>query len=174
MAYIGNENQQIKATRSTFTASGSETSVTVTYTVGQLSVFLNGIKLIEGSDYTATNGTSIDLAAALALDDVLDFVSLGDFEVADVVPTSGGTFSGAVTFSSTLTLNSDVTGSVIPSTDNAEDLGSASNRWRNVYTTDLHLNNDRGDWTVIEEEDYLTLRNNKTDKVYKLVMEEIE
>lgn len=31
MAYIGNENQQIKATRSTFTASGAETSVTVNY-----------------------------------------------------------------------------------------------------------------------------------------------
>ena len=33
---------------------------------------------------------------------------------------------------------------------------------------------ERGSWTVIEEENYLTLRNNKTDKVYKLVMEEIE
>tara|TARA_Y100000310_G_scaffold316689_1_gene368719 strand:- start:918 stop:1040 length:123 start_codon:yes stop_codon:yes gene_type:complete len=28
--------------------------------------------------------------------------------------------------------------------------------------------------TVIEEEDYLTLRYNKNDKVYKLGMEEIE
>ena len=174
MAYIGNENQQIKATRSTFTASGAETSVTVNYTVGQLSVFLNGIKLIEGSDYTATNGTSIALAAALATDDVLDFISLGDFEVADVVPTSGGTFSGAVTFSSTLTINSDITGSVLPSTDDTYDLGSATKQWQNIYTGDLHLTNERGSWTVIEEEDYLTLRNNKTDKVYKLVMEEIE
>jgi hypothetical protein len=43
-----------------------------------------------------------------------------------------------------------------------------------LYTSDLHLANERGDWTVIEEENYLTLRNNKTDKVYKLVMEEIE
>jgi len=66
------------------------------------------------------------------------------------------------------------TGHFTPSVDNSKDLGSATKRWRNIYTTDLHLNNDRGDWTVIEEEDYLTLRNNKTDKVYKLVMEEIE
>ena len=63
---------------------------------------------------------------------------------------------------------------LFPSADNTSDLGSASKRWRNIYTTDLHLANDRGNWTVIEEEDYLTLRNNKTDKVYKLVMEEIE
>ena len=63
---------------------------------------------------------------------------------------------------------------LFPSADNASDLGSAAKRWRNIYTTDLHLANERGNWTVIEEEDYLTLRNNKTDKVYKLVMEEIE
>jgi hypothetical protein len=42
-----------------------------------------------------------------------------------------------------------------------------------LYTGDLHLSNERGDWTVIEEEEYLSLKNNKTDKVYKLVMEEV-
>jgi len=68
----------------------------------------------------------------------------------------------------------DTTGHITPGADNTQDLGSSSLRFRNIYTTDLHLANDRGNWTVIEEEDYLTLRNNKTDKVYKLVMEEIE
>jgi len=68
----------------------------------------------------------------------------------------------------------DSAGHTTPGADNTQDLGSASKRWRNIYTGDLHLSNDRGNWTVIEEEDYLTLRNNKTDKVYKLVMEEIE
>ena len=67
-----------------------------------------------------------------------------------------------------------LSGNVLPSTDATQDLGSAVKRWNNIYTTDLHLANERGNWTVIEEEDYLTLRNNKTDKVYKLVMEEIE
>ena len=65
-------------------------------------------------------------------------------------------------------------GDVLPGADNTQDLGSTAKRWRNIYTTDLHLSNERGNWTVIEEENYLTLRNNKTDKVYKLVMEEIE
>jgi len=63
---------------------------------------------------------------------------------------------------------------IFPSADSTYDLGSASKQWRNIYTGDLHLANERGSWTVIEEEDYLTLRNNKNDKVYKLVMEEIE
>ena len=63
---------------------------------------------------------------------------------------------------------------LFPSADGTQNLGSATKRWNNIHTTDLHLANDRGNWTVIEEEDYLTLRNNKTNKVYKLVMEEIE
>lgn len=62
-------------------------------------------------------------------------------------------------------------GSVLPGIDSAQNLGSSTNRWANVYTGDLHLKNDRGDWTVIEEEDYLTLRNNKTGKRFKLMME---
>jgi hypothetical protein len=42
-----------------------------------------------------------------------------------------------------------------------------------MYTGDLHLKNERGDWTVIEEEDFLTLTNNKSGKRYKFVLEEI-
>ena len=87
---------------------------------------------------------------------------------------SGATIANATIATPAITGDATTTGHFTPSVDNSKDLGSATKRWRNIYTTDLHLNNDRGDWTVIEEEDYLTLRNNKTDKVYKLVMEEIE
>ena len=67
-----------------------------------------------------------------------------------------------------------VTGSIMPGTDNTHDLGSSAMRWANVYTGDLHLANDRGNWTVVEESDYLTIRNNKTGKRFKLLMEEID
>ena len=60
-----------------------------------------------------------------------------------------------------------------PTTDNAVNLGSATQRWANIYTGDLHLANDRGDWTMIEEADFLSLRNNKTQTVYRLVMEPV-
>jgi hypothetical protein len=78
----------------------------------------------------------------------------------------GGTLnvSGASTFG----------GSFLPADDNTYDLGSVAKRWANLYTGDLHLKNERGDWTVVEEEEYLTLRNNKTGKRYKLAMEEID
>jgi len=65
-------------------------------------------------------------------------------------------------------------GDVLPDGDGTRNLGSAGKRWANVYTADLHLKNDRGNWTVVEEEDCLTLRNNNTGKKYKLLMEEID
>ncbi len=60
------------------TASGGETSLSgnddnsqsLSYTVGQELVFINGTLLKRGSDYTATNGTSITGLTALAANDV--------------------------------------------------------------------------------------------------------
>ena len=60
-----------------------------------------------------------------------------------------------------------------PGSSSTYDLGSITARWRNIYTGDLHLKNDRGDWTMIEEEDYLSLKNNKTGKRFKILTEEI-
>jgi hypothetical protein len=62
---------------------------------------------------------------------------------------------------------------VLPFQDTTVNLGSPTLRFANIYTGDLHLRNDRGDWTMVEEEDYLSLRNNKTGKTYKLQMEEV-
>tara|TARA_Y100000034_G_scaffold128566_1_gene183435 strand:+ start:1038 stop:1514 length:477 start_codon:yes stop_codon:yes gene_type:complete len=76
---------------------------------------------------------------------------------------------GAVTMGGTLTPS----GSIVPSDDVAHDLGSTELRWKNIYTGDLHLKNDRGDWTIVEEEDHLTIINNKKGKRYKFVLEEI-
>ena len=67
-----------------------------------------------------------------------------------------------------------ITGSILPGTNSTYDLGSAAKRWANVYTGDLHLKNERGDWTIVEEEDYLTVINNKKNKRYKFVLEEID
>lgn len=72
-----------------------------------------------------------------------------------------------------ITFNGYAASSLIPKTTNSFDLGTPDLRWRNMYTGDLHLKNERGDWTVIEEEDFLTLTNNKSGKRYKFVLEEI-
>ena len=64
-------------------------------------------------------------------------------------------------------------GNLVPSKTCTYNLGSPTQRWANVYTCDLHLKNERGDWVLIEEEDYLTITNNKNGKTYRLLMEEI-
>jgi hypothetical protein len=66
-------------------------------------------------------------------------------------------------------VNSDV----LPSADVTYSLGSSSNRWANIYTGDLHLKNERGDYTLIEEEDFLTIRFNKSGKRYKFMLEAV-
>ena len=43
-----------------------------------------------------------------------------------------------------------------------------------LKTGDLELENERGHWAIIEEEEYLSIHNVKTDKKYKFVLEEIE
>ena len=67
----------------------------------------------------------------------------------------------------------------VPARDGKSDLGTNERRWanayvHNLYTNDLHLKNERGDWTIIEEEDYLSIVNNKTGKRYKFVLEEVD
>ena len=71
-----------------------------------------------------------------------------------------------------MTLNK--TGDLYPNVTNAQDLGSPSKRWANVYAGDLHLKNEQGDWTVVEGEEELYIYNNKTGKKYAFVMREIE
>ena len=60
---------------------------------------------------------------------------------------------------------------LFPKADVTFNLGSPSKRWQNIYTGDLHLRNDRGDYTLIEESETLTIRFNKTGKRYKFVLE---
>jgi len=67
-----------------------------------------------------------------------------------------------------------ITGSITPGIDSQYNLGSVTNRWANLYTGDLHLKNERGDWTIVEEEDFLCVINNKTGKKFKMLLQEIE
>jgi len=64
------------ATAGQTTFSGNDNnSATLGYTVNQIMVFLNGIRL-ESSDYTASNGTSVVLTEPAAVSNDLTVVSL--------------------------------------------------------------------------------------------------
>jgi hypothetical protein len=82
---------------------------------------------------------------------------------------------GSLWISGTLGISGSTTfgASAVPSADMVYNLGSPSLRWANVYTGDLHLRNDRGDYTLIEEEDFLTVRFNKSGKRYKFLLERV-
>jgi hypothetical protein len=63
--------------------------------------------------------------------------------------------------------------SIVPTTDVAYTLGTADKRWQHIYTGDLHLRNERGDYTLIEETDFLSIRFNKNGKRYKFLLERV-
>jgi len=61
-------------TRTSFTATASQTTFSVTYTVGYIQVYLNGV-LLNASDYTASSGTSIVLAVGANSGDILETIA---------------------------------------------------------------------------------------------------
>ncbi len=75
-----------------------------------------------------------------------------------------------------------VQGNCAPSANNTYDLGTTSERWRNIYTNDLNLSNEGssnnvdgtwGNYTIQEGESDLFLINNRNGKKYKFNLTEV-
>jgi hypothetical protein len=81
-------------TRTSFTATGGQTSFTVTYTVGAVEVYLNGV-FLNGTDYTATSGTAIVLAEAATVGDIVEVIALNIGNYGAVGPTGPTGATGA-------------------------------------------------------------------------------
>ena len=106
--YIGSKASVVSSgaeRKKTFAITTSTTSLTgLSYTVDQVHVFHNGVRLVDGTDYTATNGTSITLTSAAESGDEVVVVSYATFQTSDTVSAStGGTFAGDVTFDGSFT-----------------------------------------------------------------------
>ena len=69
--------------RVTYTATGGQTTFAATYDVGYVDTYLNGIKLLAGTDFTATSGTAITLTVGATAGDIVDIVAYGSFSLAD-------------------------------------------------------------------------------------------
>ena len=137
----------------------------------QLLVTVGGVYQVPGTNYTISGSNIVFTTpppAGLTFSAIALGASVTQNTVADNAVTTAKLQNGAVTVAK-MTFDA----SVVPTADNTYNLGSPTFRFANVYTGDLHLKNDKGDWTMIEDEDFLTLRNNKTGKVYKLLMEEV-
>jgi hypothetical protein len=85
------------ATSGQTTFSGSDdNAATLSYTAGSIIVFLNGV-VLDPSDYTATNGTSVVLGAGAAANDELNVLAFSSFSVSDTVSaSSGGEFAAPI------------------------------------------------------------------------------
>ena len=98
------------------TATASQTLFTVTggYRINQVAVFRNGVRLADGSDFTARDGATVTLLSAASSGDVLEFQIFDDFRVADAIINASAeqTINGNLTVTGTVT-GSTVTGAAI-------------------------------------------------------------
>ena len=91
--------------RFTFTISGTPTTVSgnddagnsLSYSPNFMDVYLNGTKMVNGTDVTITSGNSIVFASALTNGDVVDCVAFGTFSVANIAASAitSGTLGAA-------------------------------------------------------------------------------
>jgi hypothetical protein len=72
------------ATANQTTFSGNDAaSNSLAYDAGFLDVYLSGIKLVNGTDFTASSGTSIVLSAGVAVNEILEIIAYGTFVLAN-------------------------------------------------------------------------------------------
>ena len=126
-------------TSQTTTLTEGQTAITVAsfYEEGFVDVYLNGIRLITGTDYTETNDSTVTLTSAgtagdevevvawKSLGDIVNVNSLktaGDLTVSGVATATGG-FVGDLTGDVTGNITGDITGSLANATANTLPLG---------------------------------------------------
>jgi hypothetical protein len=101
------------SSRAVYTATASQTTFSITYDVGYVDVYLNGVKQQTSVDFVATNGTTVVFGTGLTAGDIVDIVAYGAFDIANVLLLSGGTMTGAITFAGAQTwptFNQNTTG----------------------------------------------------------------
>ena len=76
-----------------------------------------------------------------------------------------------------------VTGNILPDANGTRDLGASGTRWQNIYTSDVDLNNQAkggntidgswGSYLIEEGENDLFLKNRRSGKTYKFMLQEV-
>ena len=130
------------------------------------------------SEAAQTNITSLGTLTTLTVDNVIvNGTTIGHTSDTDLMTLA----SGGLTLAGTLTVGVDDTG------HDVKFFGATASKYMlwdesadklivagTIQTNDLELQNDRGHYLIVEEEEYLSIRNEKTGKLYKFVLEEID
>ena len=139
------------ATDGQTTFSTDDSSTALSYVVGKIDVFLNGVRLAP-ADFTATNGTSIVLASGANTSDVMLVVAYGTFQVADL----GAALTSALDLGS-----NKLTGSAIEldcSGDITIDAGGADTIFKDDGTEFGRITNSSSDFvlkTAVGDKDFI-------------------
>ena len=107
--YIGRapSDSSVQVARQTFTPTGVTTDFTFSsgYVPGYFDIFINGVKQIEASDYTSTDGSTFSILSGGAQNgDVIEAVAYKAFNAAAVSSAADFTVSGNLTVNGTSTL----------------------------------------------------------------------
>jgi len=95
-------------TKTLFVATASQTTFTATYTAGRVDVYSNGVKLVDITDYTATNGTSVVLTSGAVVGDNIEVIAWDTFEVANAASSAQGALADGALLRANLTSETDV------------------------------------------------------------------
>lgn len=134
--YIGQNLTQGSRQRVSYTATLNQTTFSAGYAPGFVDVYQNGL-LLPTSEYTATNGSTVVLNTGAALNDEIEIIGQFLFAVEDTVSSSsGGTFSGAVTIDSNLTVSGYLAG---PATFTIDPAGVGDNSGTVVIAGNLQV-----------------------------------
>jgi hypothetical protein len=141
-----------------------------TYTIinNTTGAFTVEFKTVSG---TGTTFSATDKGAKIIYSDGTNIVDV-TANLSDL--TTGSITSDSITAS----------GNIEPGANDTYDLGASGNVWRNIYTGDLHLNNEhkkegnivdgsKGSWTLQEGSDNIYLINNKSNEKFRLKLEKI-
>ena len=134
---------------------------------------MDGIEAGATADQTASEILalikSVDGPGSGLNADTLDGISSASFLRSDT----------SDTFNGTLTVN----GNILPNANGTRDLGANGTRWANIYTSDVDLNNQAkggntidgswGSYLIEEGENDLFLKNRRSGKTYKFMLQEV-
>ena len=100
--------RQVSSSTTTITGADDNAN-TLAYDAGFVDVYLNGVKMVNGSDVTVTSGDSVVFSSAIGTSgtDVVDIIAFGTFQLANFsINDATDVSTGGVTDGQVLTYNS--------------------------------------------------------------------
>ena len=109
----------------TVTATANQTDFTPSggYRINELGVYRNGVRLVQGQDYTAVDGSTVTLVKGCIVDDVVEFQIFDNFNIADAIGANGNQTMGGDLTVGVSTLYSGATGILSTNTIYDETIG---------------------------------------------------